>query len=425
MASSLIERFLFLTSLYFGAIINFFLQETKEKHTMHDINYSNQHESVEHYFLGCCEDCLTSLEIIKSIPTPFLLVEEKIVKRNITRIHEYANRHRFAVRPHVKTHKSLHIARMQINFGAVGIAVAKVGEAEIMAKPGNIDITVAYPSIGPDSAEKLAKLSCKQKIRVAADSEYGMNELSNTAVKHNTTIGILVMFDAGLHRCGVSDPHQIVKLVQHLKTLPGLRYDGIQMYLGHLYGNAAGNPESFNQINLLWEPAYEALCKTGLRPETISSGSTPSLENTHLVHHVNEIKVGTYVLNDYFVLKFGHCTLKDCAARVITTVVSDVVSGRVIIDAGSKALSAKQLLSHENLEMGYIPEYPQARIFRLHEEHGWVDVSQCANPPTIGQRISIVPVNVALCMNLYDEFYFYTIEGTLKKEKVDARGRCN
>jgi len=67
--------------LYFGAIINFFLQETKEKHTMHDINYSNQHESVEHYFLGCCEDCLTSLEIIKSIPTPFLLVEEKIVKR--------------------------------------------------------------------------------------------------------------------------------------------------------------------------------------------------------------------------------------------------------------------------------------------------------------------------------------------------------
>ncbi len=392
---------------------------------MHDINYSHQHEPVEHYFLGCCKDCLISLETIKSIPTPFLLVEEKIVKRNITRIHEYASRHGFAVRPHVKTHKSLHIARMQIDCGAVGIAVAKVGEAEIMAKPGNIDITVAYPAIGPARAEKLAKLSFKQKIRVAADSEYGMNELSNAAAKHNTTIGILVMFDAGLHRCGVSDPHRIVKLARHLKTLPGLRYDGIQMYLGHLYGTAAGDPESFNQINLLWEPAYEALCKAGLRPETVSSGSTPSLENTHLVHHVNEIKVGTYALNDYFVLKFGHCTLKDCAARVIATVVSDVVSGQVIIDAGSKALSAKQLLSHENLEMGYIPEYTQARIFRLHEEHGWIDVSQCVNPPRIGQRISIVPVNVALCMNLYDEFYLYNSDGILKKEKVDARGCCS
>ena len=362
------------------------------------------------------------LNITKSIPTPFLIVDEDILKRNINRIHEYANRHGFAVRPHVKTHKSLHIARIQIDFGAVGIAVAKVGEAEIMAKLGNVDITVAYPAIGPARAEKLAKLSCKQKIRVAADSEYGMNELSNAAAKHNTTIGILVMFDAGLHRCGVSDPHQIVKLVQYLKTLPGLRYDGIQMYLGHLYGDAARNPESFNQINLLWKSTYEALCKAGLRPETVSSGSTPSLENTHLVHHVNEIKVGTYALNDYFVLKFGHCTLKDCAARVIATVVSDVVSGQVIIDAGSKALSAKQLLRHENIEMGYIPEYPEARIFRLHEEHGWVDVSQCSNPPRIGQRMSIVPVNVALCINLFDEFYFYTNDGTLKKEKVDARG---
>jgi len=169
---------------------------------MHDINYSHQHQPVEHYFLGCSKSCLTNLEIIKSIPTPFLLVEEKIVIRNITRIHEYANRHGFAVRPHVKTHKSLHIARMQIDFGAVGIAVAKVGEAEIMAKPGNIDITVACPAIGPDSAEKIAKLSWKQKIRVAADSEYGMNELSNAAVNHNN-IGILIMFDAGLHRCGV------------------------------------------------------------------------------------------------------------------------------------------------------------------------------------------------------------------------------
>ena len=365
------------------------------------------------------------LNITKSIPTPFLLVEEEIVRKNIARIHKYATRHQIAVRPHVKTHKSLRIAGMQINSGAVGIAVAKVGEAEVMAKLGNTDITVANPAVGINCAMRLSKLSCRQIIRVAADSEYGLNELSNAAVKYNTTIGILVMFNAGLHRCGVSDPRQIVKIAQHVKSFPGLRYDGVQMYLGHLYGNAARDPESFEQINRLWDPAYEALCKTGLRPETVSSGSTPSSENTHFVHHVNEIKVGTYVLNDYFVLKFGHCTLKDCAARVIATVISDVVQDQVIIDAGSKALSAKQLLSHENLEMGYIPEYPQAGIFRLHEEHGWVDVSQCVNPPRIGQRMSIVPVNVALCMNLYDEFYFYTGDGTLKKEKVDARGCCS
>jgi len=362
------------------------------------------------------------LNITESVPTPFLLVEEEIVRKNINRIHDYANQHGFAVRPHIKTHKSLGIARMQLGSGAVGLAVAKVEEAEVMARLGPVDITVAYPAVGSTRTERLAKLSLKQDIRVAVDSEYLLKELGSAALKHDTTIGILVMFDAGLGRCGIADPGQIVKLAQHAKTHPGLGFDGIQMYLGHLYGDAAGNPQSFERINRLWEPVYEALCAAGLQPETVSTGSTPSLENTHLVHYVNEIRVGTAVLNDYFVLKFDHCRLKDCAARVVATVISDVVPGRAIIDAGSKALSAKQLLRHENLEMGYIVEYPDARITRLHEEHGWVDVSLCSHPPRIGERLSIVPVNVSLCVNLYDHFYLITRSGSLQKERVDARG---
>ena len=132
--------------------------------------------------------------------------------------------------------------------------------------------------------------------------------------------------------------------------------------------------------------------------------------------------MGTAVLNDYFVMKFDHCNLEDCAARVVATVISDVVPGRAIIDAGSKALSAKQLLRHENLEMGHIVEYPDARITRLHEEHGWVDVSLCKRKPKIGERLSIVPVNVSLCVNLYDHFCLITPGGSLEKERVDARG---
>lgn len=140
------------------------------------------------------------------------------------------------------------------------------------------------------------------------------------------------------------------------------------------------------------------------------------------MERVNEIRVGTAILNDYFVLNFGHCDLKDCALRVVATVVSDIVPGQVLIDAGSKALSAKQLLRRENLEMGYVVEYPEARVFRLHEEHGWVDVSRCNHPPKTGDRMSIVPVNAALCMNLYDHFYLRTGRGIVRKERVDARG---
>ncbi len=74
--------------------------------------------------------------------------------------------------------------------------------------------------------------------------------------------------------------------------------------------------------------------------------------------------------------------------------------------------------------MGYIPEYPKARIFRLHEEHGWVDVSGCGSLPKVGERISIVPVNVSLCINLYNHFHLLTLDGILQKEQVDARGCC-
>jgi len=362
------------------------------------------------------------LNITESVPTPFLIIEEEIVRKNINRIHDYANPYGFAVRPHIKTHKSLGIARMQLGSGAVGLAVAKVEEAEVMARLGPVDITVSYPAVGSARTERLAKLSLKQNIRVAVDSEYLLKELGSAALKHGTTIGVLVIFDAGLGRCGTVDPGQIVTLSQHAETHPGLRFDGIQMYLGHLYGNAAGDPQSFERINRLWEPVYEALCTAGLQPETVSSGSTPSLENTHLVLYVNEIRVGTAVLNDYFLLKFDHCALKDCAARVVATVISNVVPGRAIIDAGSKALSAKQLLRHENLEMGFIVEYPDARITRLHEEHGWVDVSRCSRPPRIGERLSIIPVNVSLCVNLYDHFYLITPGASLRKERVDARG---
>ena len=357
-----------------------------------------------------------------SIPTPFLMVDEAVAEKNIRRIQDYADRNGFDVRPHIKTHKSLRLTRMQLSAGAVGVSVAKVGEAEVMAAIDGLDILVAYPAVGAARTDALARLARSHTVRVAIDTKYLIDELAHAAVEHDTTIGILVMFDAGLHRCGVSDPERLTRLAEYAAGCKGLRYDGVQIYLGHLYGDAANSAESFETVNRLWKPAYDALVGAGLRPALVSSGSTPSIFNSHRVRHVNEIRVGTAVYQDYFSLKFGHCTLEECAARVVVTVVSDVVPGQVIIDAGAKALSAKQLLRSENLEMGFIPEYPEARIFRLHEEHGWVDVSRCKTPPRIGQRLSIVPVAVSHCVNQYDDFYLLTQNGTLEKERVDARG---
>jgi D-serine deaminase-like pyridoxal phosphate-dependent protein len=212
-----------------------------------------------------------------SIPTPFLLVEEKIVRSNLDRIHDYAAQHGFAVRPHIKTHKSLFLARMQLDSGAVGLAAAKVEEAEVMATLGPIDLTIAYPAVGIARAQCIARLSLQQNISVAVDSEYLLNELASEAAKQGAVIGVHIIFDAGLHRCGSAEPRQIVRLAQYAAAHPGLRFNGIQIHLGHLYGDAARDRQCYERINQLWEPVYRALCAAGLTPETVSSGSTPSL----------------------------------------------------------------------------------------------------------------------------------------------------
>ncbi|MDH4317147.1 MAG: alanine racemase [Desulfobulbaceae bacterium] len=366
------------------------------------------------------------LQAAKEVPTPFILIKENVLRQNIFQINSYAKKHGYFVRPHIKTHKSSTIASMQMEDDVViGFAASKVGEVEALSETVMGDILMAYPTLGVQRLEYLVRLSYKSNIIVAIDTEYALKMLARVAKSYDAIIGVLVIFDAGLHRCGISDPKRILELVRFAANHPNLRFDGIQMYLGHLYGNDALSHESFTQINNIWEPVYDILIKNELRPTIVSSGSTPSLYNTHLISHVTEIRVGTAYLNDYFVLKFNHCKLESCAAMVVSRVISDIVDGQVIIDAGSKALSAKQLLRNENLEMGYVLEYPEARIFRLHEEHGWVDVSRCPKAPSIGECISIVPVNVALCMNLFDTFYLYTEEGNLQKEKIEARGCVN
>ena len=136
------------------------------------------------------------LAATSEIPTPFLLVQKTVLRKNSALIHSYAKQHGLMVRPHVKTHKSLVIADMQMEAGAVGIAVAKASEAETMAPASQNDITVAYPVLGPEPTHRLAKLAQKRDIRIAVDSFQAIDHLSAAASRFDTILGIMVCFDA-------------------------------------------------------------------------------------------------------------------------------------------------------------------------------------------------------------------------------------
>jgi D-serine deaminase-like pyridoxal phosphate-dependent protein len=119
----------------------------------------------------------------------------------------------------------------------------------------------------------------------------------------------------------------------------------------------------------------------------------------------------------------GYCSFANCAARLITTVISDAIAGQVVIDAGSKSLSNDLCLPAKDSGYGYIIEYPEAKITRLSEEHGQVDVSACASRPGIGDRVTVIPNHVCPCLNLQESVWWKTPEDTLTLMHVDARGK--
>jgi D-serine deaminase-like pyridoxal phosphate-dependent protein len=142
---------------------------------------------------------------------------------------------------------------------------------------------------------------------------------------------------------------------------------------------------------------------------------------SHQVPGLTEIRSGTYVFNGANELYGGYAGLDDCAARIVLTVVSNAVPGKVILDGGSKIFTSDRSSARPESGHGYVVEYPTAAIVRLSEEHAEMDVRKCDRAPSIGERVSVVPNHICPCVNLVDRFWWWE-EGTLRAVNVDARG---
>lgn len=353
--------------------------------------------------------------------TPALVIDVQVMARNIDRLHSYAKQHNLNVRPHTKTHKSLRIARMQLAAGATGLTTAKVGEARIMADVCD-DLFVAYPAVDPARAKALADLAGPKKVRVAIDSIRGIEVLQRAAAAAGTQLEMLVDIDVGHHRTGVQSPTEALKLAEAIDRASNLNLDGLFLYPGHIRAAADQQAGPMSEIRAIVDATVDAFRRSGLNTSTVSGGSTPSAFQSHLIPALTEIRPGTYVFNDMSTASGGYCTLDDCAARIVCTVVSDAVPGKFVIDAGSKTLSSDRNSILPDSGYGHVVEYPQARIVRLTEEHGEVDVSRSERRPRVGERITVIPNHICPCINLQDSVWLRNTSGDLEPLRVDARG---
>ncbi|MDB6121852.1 MAG: D-threonine aldolase [Pedosphaera sp.] len=370
------------------------------------------------------KDSKSSTASLRELPTPAVMIDGAVVQRNIQRLASYAAQHRLAIRPHTKTHKSKFVAGLQIQAGAIGLTTAKVGEAEQMQVTSN-DLLMAYPAVDSARCERLAELARTRTMRVVADSFTGIEALATAAQNAHTTIGVLVEIDVGMGRTGVSTAQESLKLAQLIEQTHGLRLDGILCYPGHIWNPADQQTAPLAAVSAKLQEAIALWTASGLEALIVSGGSTPTAYQSHFVEQYTEIRPGTYVFNDMNTVHGGYCKIEDCAARIVCTVVSNAVKNQIVIDGGTKTFTSDICLPARESGHGYMLEYPQAKLTRLSEEHGQVDVSACEKRPKIGERVSVIPNHICPCVNLQDALWWQETDGSLLRINVDARGKLS
>ncbi len=364
---------------------------------------------------------------IHELDTPALLMDLDRVERNVTSLADYCRQHKLRLRPHTKTHKLPELARMQMERGAWGVTVAKVGEAEVMAEGGIESILIAYPVLGADKAERVASLARSCSITVALDSRESADTLSAAAHAAGVMLDILVEIDTGFHRCGVpvtgDGAPELVKLARAVAALPGLRFAGLLFYPGHLHIEPACQPEALAEQNEVVERAVAALEAQGIPCEIMSGGSTPTRYNSHLMPRLTEIRAGTYIFNDRNTVHLKAAEPDDCALSVLVTVVSAAVDRQIIVDGGSKTFSSDRHMAGPDRGYGEIPGRPDLLLTGLSEEHGHVSAPEGRGSIRVGDRLRVVMNHACACMHLHENVYAHRGDDVVGCYRVAGRGK--
>jgi len=346
------------------------------------------------------------------VPTPSLVLDEDRLNGNIIRMAAFAASRGLGLRPHVKTHKSIEIARRQRAAGARGITVATIGEAQVFAEAGFDDIFVAYPLwLDHDKTRRLLQVVDQTNLIVGVDSAEGAARLAEAMAGRRHRVRVLVEVDSGHHRSG--GPGHGAGGIAAAAASAGLDVAGVFTFPGHSYApeHRAG---AAAEESLALAEAVEALARQGIVARIVSGGSTPSAAHADPTV-LTEMRPGSYVFNDAQQWELGSCTVTDLALTVTATVVSRR-SDHVIADAGSKVLSSDR--GAYSTGFGRLPAAPAARVTTLSEHHA--TITGVAYDP--GTRISIAPNHCCVAVNLADAYVVTRAGQVVDRWPVDARG---
>jgi len=349
--------------------------------------------------------------IIERFGTPCAVIDLDAVDRNIARLQSACDTAGLANRPHIKTHKSPVLANRQLAAGAIGITCQKLGEAEVMAEAGIEDILIATNIIGAARSGRLAALQRRMPLKLCADNPVSLAAYAEAGRAAERPVRVLIECDTGQQRAGVETPGEAVALAEIVRDDPWLEFGGLLFY-----PPLDGWPATQHFL----DSARGGLAELGLDPDIISTGGTPNLVNLGRLDGATEHRAGTCIFNDRMMMAAGMAGIEDCALKIFTSVVSRAGETRGILDAGSKTFTSDP----GGLEgFGLILEHPEARIHKMAEEHGFLDLSDCERRPVVGDILRVVPNHVCVAVNMFDQLVTVRGTGIVDVLPVAARGR--
>ena len=329
-----------------------------------------------------------SIETVQDLETPSVIIDMDLMEANIRRMQMRCDELGINFRPHIKTHKIPDIAWRQLDAGAAGIACQKVSEAEVFADAGIRNIQIPYNIVGAAKTRRLAKLAKRADVTVTVDNRAVVEGIASAAKAHDATIGVMVELVSLNLRTGTT-PQDALQLARLIQASDNLRFDGLMVY------------PSDAAIRPTLQAALSLLQAEGIAVATVSGGGSGAILESHLIPELTEMRVGTYVFWDWGSAAAGMTSLDRCAMRVRVTVVSANEATRVILDGGSKSIHSETVDGC----FGYIVEYPDARVYKVNEEHGYVDFSACEQIPPVGAVLHVIPVHTCVVTNLHNRLY--------------------
>ncbi|MCL2368744.1 MAG: alanine racemase [Oscillospiraceae bacterium] len=364
----------------------------------------------------------------KELDTPALIIDREIMLSNLKFMQDYADKYNVALRPHTKTHKMPELAKLQEKMGAKGIAVAKVGEAEVMATAGLKDIFIANEIVGAQKLGRIRKLA-----EAGVNISFGLDSIPQAEMIEVAFAGtskkaqVVIEIEVGENRSGMIEEGEYLELLAYLKTCKHIHLKGIFSHDGSSYG--ATSVAECQEIHMAAQTRtlrFAELAKgEGFELEMVSIGSSPSMmQGFPILEGITEIRPGTYIFMDAGQAN-AYGSLERNAATILTTVISRPTDERVITDVGAKGITKQSANDGfcATKGLGLIKDWPEVTVFDVYDEHAIIYNKAFRDGVKVGDKVEIIPNHICPVVNLHENAYIVSGGEVVQVIPVECRGK--